>query len=72
MELVEEARKLPLPELQALVAALDEAVAQTVDAKFQETIEAGAFDRMAEEAREEYRAGQTKPLDEILDNESLS
>ena len=28
--------------------------------------------RMAEEAREEYRAGQTKPLDEILDNESLS
>lgn len=65
-EIVNEARKLPLAQLQLLAAELDEAVAQRVDSRFNEAVEAGAFDQMAAEALHEYRAGKTKPLDNLV------
>jgi hypothetical protein len=62
-EMMREARKLPLNELQALTAELDEELARRVDGRFEKSVEAGAFDRLAEEAVAEYRSEKTRPLD---------
>jgi predicted solute-binding protein len=62
-EMIREARKLPLGELRVLARELDEELARRVDEQFEKAIEAGAFDHLAKEAEEEYRAGKTRPLD---------
>jgi len=67
-EMIREARKLPLEELRALARELDEELARRVDERFVEAVEAGEFDHLAKEAEAEYRAGKTRPLDEILDD----
>lgn len=71
-ELAREARKLPFDELQELTRELDATVAERLDKQLEAAVEAGHFDRLAEEAVAEYRAGKTKPLDEVLDDESVS
>ncbi len=66
-EIEREALNLPRAELRTLTARLDTAVAAQVDADFDWSARAGAFDSMAEEALREHRAGATQPLDDLLD-----
>lgn len=71
VEVMNLVKELPEREALNLGRMLDEWLAGIVDRKFEAAVEDGAFDAMAAEALREAEAGQTIPLDEILDNRRI-
>ena len=61
-EIEKAAEKLSTKERARLRAFLDELEAAEVDAALERDIRAGKFDKLAEQARADHAAGETKPL----------
>ena len=66
-ELMREIRKLPDDQLLALAAQVDEEAARAVDHRFESMVREGGFADLAAEALREHKAGETIPLDEVID-----
>lgn len=71
-DLVTAEKRLPSDKLMKLAEKIDAVVAETVDRKLEQAVEAGAFDAMAEEALKEHPAGNTRNLDEIFTHNANS
>jgi len=61
-------RALPLQDARAVAHWLQEYLDQKWDKQMDADIAAGRLDKLAEQALDRYRAGQVKPLDEIIDH----
>jgi hypothetical protein len=61
-------RALPLQDARAVAHWLQEYLDQRWDKQMDADIAAGRLDKLAEQAHDRYRAGQVKPLDEIIDH----
>jgi hypothetical protein len=70
--LIEKMKDLSFEDLSRLAAEVDEEVAARTDEKFAAEVKGGAFHQLAREALEEEARGETRPLDEILDDEEVS
>jgi hypothetical protein len=71
VEVMELVKQLPAEEAVDLGRMVDDWTAGLVDKKFEEAINAGAFDKLAAEALREFEAGKTLPLNEVLDQRQL-
>ena len=60
-------QKLKPKEIREVGDWLDELREDLWDRQIDADIKAGRLDKMMEEAKQDYLAGRTKPLDEILD-----
>ena len=60
-------QKLKPQEIHEVADWLQELREELWDKQIEANARAGKLDKLMEEAREDYRAGRTKPLDEILD-----
>lgn len=60
-------KRLKPREIRAVGQLLDELREELWDRQIDADAKAGRLDKLAEKALEDYRAGRTKPLDEILD-----
>lgn len=60
-------QKLPVDEAWKVADWLQEFLDVKWDKQIDADIAAGKLDKLADEALEDYRAGRTKPLDEIID-----
>jgi hypothetical protein len=60
-------QKLKPQEIREIADWLQELREELWDKQIDADAEAGRLDKLAEKALEDYRAGRTKPLDEILD-----
>ncbi len=60
-------QKLKPQEIHEVADWLQELREELWDKQIEADAKAGRLDKLMEEAREDYRAGRTKPLDEILD-----
>ena len=60
-------QKLKPQEIHEVADWLQELREELWDKQIEADARAGKLDKLMEEAREDYRAGRTKPLDEILD-----
>ena len=58
---------LPKEEFDKLAAWFAEKREQAVDAAFENAIQGGEFDAMADRALSDHAAGKSRPLDEFLD-----
>ncbi len=61
-------RALPIQDARAVAHWLQEYLDQKWDKQMDADITAGRLDKLAEQALDRYRAGQVKPLDEIIDH----
>jgi hypothetical protein len=60
-------RALPVKDAREVAEWLQDYLDQQWDKQMDEDIAAGRLDKLAEQALGRYRAGQVKPLDEIID-----
>jgi hypothetical protein len=60
-------QKLKPQEIREVADWLQELREELWDRQIDADVKAGRLDKLAEKALEDYRAGRTKPLDEILD-----
>ena len=60
--------RLPEKDARELADWVQEVMEDRWDRQIEDDIAAGKLDRLAEQAMAHYRAGRTKPLDELLDN----
>ena len=60
-------RGMPLPDARSVAAWLQEYLGDQWDRQIDDDIAAGRLDKLAEQALTDYRAGNVKPLDEIVD-----
>jgi hypothetical protein len=60
-------RQLPEKEAWEVAGWLQSYLAEKWDRQIDADLDAGRLDRLADQALADYRAGKTKPLDEILD-----
>jgi hypothetical protein len=60
-------KNLKPQEIREVGQLLDELREELWDQQIDADAKAGRLDKLAEKALEDYRAGRTKPLDEILD-----
>ena len=61
-------RALPMQDARAVAHWLQEYLDQKWDQQMDADIAAGRLDKLAEQALDRYRAGQVKPLDEVIDH----
>jgi hypothetical protein len=61
-------RALPIQDARAVAHWLQEYLDQKWDKQMDADIAAGRLDKLAEQALDRCRAGQVKPLDEIIDH----
>jgi hypothetical protein len=61
-------RALPVQDARAVAHWLQEYLDQKWDKQMDADITAGRLDKLAEQALDRYRAGQVKPLDEVIDH----
>ena len=61
-------RALPVQDARAVAHWLQEYLDQKWDKQMDADIATGRLDKLAEQALDRYRAGQVKPLDEIIDH----
>ncbi|MGD0206702.1 MAG: hypothetical protein ABSC89_03745 [Verrucomicrobiota bacterium] len=61
-------RALPIQDARAVAHWLQEYLDQKWDKQMDADIATGRLDKLAEQALDRYRAGQVKPLDEIIDH----
>ena len=60
-------RGMPLPDARSVAAWLQEYLDAQWDRQIDGDIAAGRLDKLAEQSLANYRAGNMKPLDEIID-----
>ena len=68
-EIREAIRKLPPGEAWKLAAELRDYLDALWDKQFEEDVKTGRLDHLIARAREEYDAGNTRPMDEIVGDE---
>ncbi|MGA2180965.1 MAG: hypothetical protein ABSH15_15465 [Verrucomicrobiota bacterium] len=61
-------RALPVQDARAVAHWLQEYLDQKWDKQMDADIATGRLDKLAEQALDRYRAGQVKPLDEVIDH----
>ena len=61
-------RGLPVSDAREVAHWLQEYLDQQWDKQMDEDIAAGRLDKLAEQALDHHRAGQVKPLDEVIDH----
>jgi hypothetical protein len=61
-------KKLPVQDARAVSAWLRDYLDEKFDEQIGRDAAEGRLDKMAEQAQAHYRAGRTKPLDEIIDD----
>jgi len=61
-------RALPIQDARAVAHWLQEYLDQKWDKQMDADIATGRLDKLAEQALDRYRAGQVKPLDEVIDH----
>ena len=61
-------RALPVQDARAVAHWLQEYLDQKWDKQMDTDIATGRLDKLAEQALDRYRAGQVKPLDEVIDH----
>ena len=61
-------RQLPATDAWALAHELRDYLDDLWDAEIERDVNAGRLDHLVEKARAEHRAGQTRPLDEVLND----
>jgi hypothetical protein len=61
-------KKLPVKDARAVATWLQDYLDAQWDRQIEQDAAAGKLDKLAEQAQAHYRAGRTKPLDEIMDH----
>jgi hypothetical protein len=61
-------RALPLDQARSVADWLQDYLEEQWDQQIARDAEAGKLDKLAAEALDHYKAGRTKPLDEVIDN----
>ena len=60
-------RALPVQDARTVADWLQEYLDERWDRQIQQDAKSGKLDKLAEEALAEYKAGKTKPLNEVID-----
>ncbi len=67
-EIEDALRKLPVKKARAVASWLQDYLDAQWDGQIDQDIASGKLDELAEQAQAHYRAGRTKPLDEVIDH----
>ncbi len=68
MEIENALKKLPVKKARAVASWLQDYLDAQWDRQIGQDIAAGKLDKLGAQAQAHYRAGRTKPLDEVIDH----